>query len=88
LPEQVGDPGVPGEDSGGQGSDPAGGRGGDQVRDQLPPDPAALPGIFHQHAELSRAGALRTDQGGETDHVAGGLAGCQDTRSRVGKHRL
>jgi hypothetical protein len=47
LPKQVGDPGVPCEDSGGQGGDPAGGRGGDQVRDQLPPDPAALPGIFH-----------------------------------------
>ena len=54
------------------------------MRDQPPPDSAALPGIFHQHAKLSGAAAGAADQGREADYVAVGLAGCHDIGGGVG----
>ena len=54
------------------------------MRGQPLPDSAALPGIFHQHAKLGGVAAGAADQGREADHVAAGLADCDDMGGGIG----
>lgn len=86
--EQSGDLGVLGEDRCCEYGDPAGGGGGDQVRHKPPPNPAALPGVLHEHPEFARLPAAVADEGGQRDQCVGTVVYRNNAGGGVGSHRI
>jgi hypothetical protein len=84
LAEQVCHPGVLRENRGGQLGHPVV-AGGNQARDELAADPAALPGVFDQYAQFGRAVAGR-NEGGQGHHCTGLTPYSQEAGGRVGQH--